>query len=256
MMNRGDPSGLYPPPGPPVYSRPMDEPERAADGAFFSDLSRTADFYLIRHGESEGNARLIMQGRLDLPLNPRGEAQAAAAGAWLADKGVTALFTSPLRRAYRTAEILAAEAGLPGPRPEPVFTELDTGIFTGLSVEEIRKKHPGIYGEFRARSWEAVPGAESSASLYDRALRGWGFLKDRVRETEGALAVVTHGGCLQWMVRATFGCRTWMPLLTTGNCGIFHLSVHPHPEGRPAYLQWKLLNHQPGFDVSATPPVF
>ncbi|MDV7399667.1 histidine phosphatase family protein, partial [Arthrospira platensis SPKY1] len=110
-----------------------------------------------------------------LPLNPRGETQAAAAGAWLADKGVAELYSSPLRRAYRTAEILAAEAGLSGPRPEPVFTELDTGIFTGLSVEEIRERHPDVFEEFRWKSWDAVPGAESSATLYDRALAGWEF---------------------------------------------------------------------------------
>ncbi|NLJ46604.1 MAG: histidine phosphatase family protein [Treponema sp.] len=234
----------------------MDEAHRAADAAFFSDLGRDTDFYLIRHGESEGNARLVMQGLLDLPLNPRGEAQAEAAGAWLADKGVSRLYSSPLRRALRTAELIAARANLPAPRPDPVFTELDTGLFTGLSVPEIREQHPEVYREFRARSWDAVPGAESSASLYERALRAWEFLKARARETEGAVAVVSHGGCLQWMVRATFGCRTWMPLLTTGNCGVFHLNVHPNAPGRSAYLQWKLINSQPESGLSATPPVF
>lgn len=234
----------------------MDDTHRAADSAFFSDLPRETQFFFIRHGESEGNARLVMQGRLDLPLNPRGESQAAAAGSWLADKGVAVLYSSPLRRALRTARIIAEKADLPEPLPEPVFTELDTGIFTGLSVEEIRERHPEIFEEFRWKSWEAVPGAESSASLYDRALKGWELLKARARQTEGALAVVSHGGCLQWMVRATFGCRTWMPLLTTGNCGIFHLTVQPNPGGRPAYLQWKLVNSQPDFGTAATPPVF
>ncbi len=234
----------------------MDGTPSAADSAFFSDLSRETHFYLVRHGESEGNAALIMQGRLDLPLNARGEAQASAAGAWLADKGVTRLYTSPLRRAFRTAEILAARAGLPEPLPVPEFTELDTGEFTGLSVEEIREKFPAVYEEFRWKSWDAVPGAESSASLYARALRGWEFLKARARETEGALAVVSHGGCLQWMVRATFGCRSWMPLLPTGNCGVFHLTVLPTSPGKPVYLQWRLLNSQPAFEGAATPPVF
>ncbi len=234
----------------------MDGSPPAADAAFFADLDRETHFYLIRHGESEGNARLVMQGRLDLPLNPRGEAQAAAAGDWLADKGIGRLYASPLRRAFRSAEIIAARANLPGPLPEPVFTELETGIFTGLSVDEIRERYPEVYEEFRWRSWDAVPGAESSEALYGRALRGWEFLKARAGETEGALAVVSHGGCLQWMVRVTFGCRTWMPLLPTGNCGVFHLTVLPTGPGRPAYLQWKLLNNQPRFEAAATPPVF
>ncbi|MCK7506525.1 MAG: histidine phosphatase family protein [Desulfobacterales bacterium] len=54
----------------------------------------------------------------------------------------------PLRRAFRSAEIIAARANLPGPLPEPVFTELETGIFTGLSVDEIRERYPEVYEEF------------------------------------------------------------------------------------------------------------
>ena len=153
----------------------MDRPFRAADAAFFSDIVRETHFYLIRHGESEGNARLIMQGHLDLPLNSRGESQAVSAGAWLADKGVKRLYASPLLRAFRTAEILASRAGLPAPVAEPLFTELETGSFTGLSLDEIRQRFPEVYEDFRWRSWDAVPGAESSADLADRAFRGWEF---------------------------------------------------------------------------------
>lgn len=234
----------------------MDDSVPAADATFFSDLSRETHFYLIRHGESEANARLVVQGHSDYPLNARGESQAAAAGQWLADKGVTSLSASPLRRAMRTAEIIARWAGLSAPKPEPLFVELDTGRFSGLSMEEIQQRFPEEYGEFRYRSWDAVPDAESARDLARRAADAWAYLKEQAQRTSGAVAVVSHGGFLQWLVRITFGCGTWMPLLPTGNCGIFHLTVLPTKSGKPAYLQWKLLNHQPEFPGEATPPIF
>ena len=150
-----------------------------ADAAFFSDLVRETNFYLIRHGESEANAIRVVQGHIDYPLNPRGEAQAAAAGRWLADKGITSLTSSPLSRALRTAQILAREAELPAPVPEPLFMELDTGCFSGLSLEEARKKYPKEYEDFRSGSWEAVPGAESAESLAKRAISAWSYLKGK-----------------------------------------------------------------------------
>ncbi len=234
----------------------MDPLIPAADSAFFSDISRETHFYLIRHGESEANARRIIQGHSDFPLNPRGEAQAAAAGRWLADRGITSIITSPLRRASRTAEIIAREAHLPEPIPEFLFLELDTGCFSGFSMEELQEKFPVVYASFRSRSWDAVPDAESASDLAERAVRAWIYLKDLAKETSGAVAVVSHGGFLQWLVRITFGCRSWMPLLPTGNCGIFHLTVLPTEAGQPAYLQWKLLNHQAEPGSGTVPPVF
>jgi broad specificity phosphatase PhoE len=234
----------------------MDTLKRAADAAFFANLVRETHFYLIRHGESEANALQVIQGHSDYPLNSRGEAQAAAAGLWLAGKGITSLSCSPLSRARRTAEIIAREARIPAPRPEALFIELDTGCFSGLSLSQIQEKFPQLYEEFRYRSWAAVPDAESAPALAERALRAWEWLKDESLRTPGAVAVVSHGGFLQWLVRVTFGCGSWMPLLPTGNCGIFHLTVLPTQAGKPAYLQWKLLNHQPEFDGGTVPPIF
>jgi len=255
QLNRGCNAGLYPRPER-GYTPAMETQSIAADAAYFSDLARETHFYLIRHGESEANARLIVQGHSDYPLDAQGRSQAEATGDWLSDKGVTSLAASPLVRAMETAEILARRAGLPEPEPEPLFIELDTGCFSGLSMEEIQARFPREYEEFRYKSWDAVPGAESASALAERALRAWTYLKDRARETEGAVAAVSHGGFLQWLVRVTFGCRNWMPLLPTGNCGIFHLTVLPTIAGKPAYMQWRLLDHQPAFRGGTVPPIF
>jgi len=69
-----------------------------------------------------------------------------------------------------------------------------------------------------------------------------------------SLVCVTHAGFIQWLVRATFGCRSWMPLFPTGNCGLFELFAAPSSPGEPAYLQWKRLNFLPAAGSAAAAP--
>lgn len=70
-------------------------------------------FWFLRHGETDWNARSLSQGSTDIPLNARGVAQAEAAAKALRGRGIATIIHSPLARARRTAEIVAAELGLP-----------------------------------------------------------------------------------------------------------------------------------------------
>ncbi len=231
-------------------------PGPAADGQFFAMLREPCRFYIVRHGQSEGNARMIIQGRLDLPLDDSGRMQAAAAGAWLSQKGISSITSSPLSRASETADILCSACGLGAPRLDPEFMEIDTGKFSGLSLEESSKAHPEDYEAFRSMSWDGVADAETSSQVFARAVRGWALLRQRAVSGEKAVACVTHGGFIQWLVRSTFGCRSWMPLLPTSNCGIFELLVEPTGGGRSAYMHWSLLNYQAAGSMKAMPQVF
>jgi probable phosphoglycerate mutase len=221
-----------------------DSMDIAADASFFSSIEKETHFYLLRHGQSEGNARRTFQGRMDLPLADMGRAQARAVGAWLADKGIGTLYASPLLRAAETARIVAQACG-PGAQPhfDETFIEMDTGVFTALGYDEARGRYPEIFAAFQGRSWDAVPGAEKADALYARAMRAWSLLRERARSGEQALACVSHSGFIQWLVRATFGCRVWMPLFSIANCGVFELVVAP-TRSSLAYLQWRNLNLQ------------
>ena len=64
-------------------------------------------FYLIRHGESLYNAEGRIQGQSDVALSPLGLLQAQAIAEALADETIDAIFASPLRRAWQTAEPIA-----------------------------------------------------------------------------------------------------------------------------------------------------
>lgn len=222
----------------------------AADSSFFSSLKAETHFYIVRHGQSEGNAKRIFQGLLDLSLVDEGRAQARSAAAWLAAQDVQVVFASPLLRAAETGRIIADACGAPLSFDESL-RELDTGVFSGLGFDECRVRYPEVYAEFEWKSWEGVPGAERAADLYARAMRAWIFLRDRAAalaneadRNSGSpvrLAAVSHGGFIQWLVRSTFGATSWMPLVSTANCGIFELFVDPTQTGS-AYIQWRRMN--------------
>ena len=224
--------------------------DRIADSAFFSSIREATRFIIV--GQSVGNASRLFQGHLDMPLDERGRAQARGLGQWLAKEAVDAVFSSPLVRAAESARLVAAACSLPGISLDPSFAEIDTGIFTGLGFEESREWHPEVFSAFEAHSWEAVPGAEKAGILYDRAMQAWSVLRSAAEGGNRAIVCVSHGGFIQWLVRATFGGRSWMPLVSTANCGVYELLVQPTHAG-PAYLQWKQLNFQvPEADAAPT----
>lgn len=226
------------------------------DAQFFSDIRKPTSFYILRHGETTANAESRIQGRSEYSLNENGRLQALNLAMYLRNKDIRRLLHSPLARAAETAAIVGLGLGIGTPEVEPQLVELDTGVFTGLTFKEIQERYPAEYASFRYKSWEAVPDAESAEALYVRATAAWGRLKTAALESDGDVAAISHGGTIQWLVRVTFGCRLWNPLLTTGNCGIFELHVAPTGPGLPAYLQWRNFNLLPESETTSTPPVF
>ena len=69
--------------------------------------------YLVRHGETEWNRRGKIQGQADIPLNEKGEALAFLTGQKMKDIPFKRIYTSPLSRARRTAELISGQRGLP-----------------------------------------------------------------------------------------------------------------------------------------------
>ncbi len=206
----------------------------------------SADLYFVRHGESEGNRAGLMQGRTPSRLTEAGRAQARAAGEWFRERGLGLVLTSPLARASQTADIICAAAGLPGPELVEDLTEIDTGVFSGLSMQEARARYPEDWVEFQAKSWDGVPGAERSSDLSARAERIWAELAARSARGASAVLCVTHSGTIQWVVSTSFGGRAWMPLLPAAeNCCVSHLRItNGAPDGRPPshMARWLMIN--------------
>ncbi|GAB2664769.1 acid phosphatase [Saccharopolyspora gloriosae] len=118
--------------------------------------------FLLRHGETEWSSSGKHTGRTDIPLTPRGERLAAAAGRTLADLRSTApliALASPRDRARRTAEL----AGFT-PEVEPLLAEWDYGDYEGRTTPQIREHVP----EWTVWTHPS-PGGESAADVTARA---------------------------------------------------------------------------------------
>ncbi len=129
--------------------------------------------YLLRHGQTEMNARGRYQGRIESPLTERGRAQALAMARALAGRAEGAVvLTSPLIRARRTADIVAAHLGLGDPEPMPGLIEVSMGEWEGMTADEIDAQNPGVRKSFARNEWSFhAPGGETHAQVSARLSR-------------------------------------------------------------------------------------
>lgn len=203
-------------------------------------LEHRVRFYFIRHGESESNKAGVIQGHQNSPLSATGCEHAQAAGRWFADKQINRVFSSPLDRGMQTAATIAAACGISEPEPVAELIEIDTGMFSGKSLATLADDHPNEFGQFQLHSWESVPDAEPIESLRRRAFAVWQHLFAAAHDGTEAMVSVTHGGMLQWLIKATVGHGggAWMPLFAADNCGIF-LFVADH---NGCFGQWLHMN--------------
>jgi probable phosphoglycerate mutase len=105
---------------------------------------------VIRHGESTWNAQGRWQGQADPPLTATGEAQARQAAAALAP--VDAIVASDLRRAARTAALIAEVLGHHPVHLEPRLRERHAGAWQGLTMHEVEAAFPGYLADAAARA--------------------------------------------------------------------------------------------------------
>ncbi len=211
-----------------------------------------ANFYFVRHGESMGNQKNIIQGHKDYPLSSRGRAQAQKVAEWFKNKKVSLIVTSPLSRARETAEIIREKTGTENFIENDNLIELDTGIFSGESLDELPIKYPEVWKNFQQKSWEGVPGAEKTEEIYGRAEKHWKLLLSFLQSNEKAperninIVTVSHAGLIQWLIKASFGHRAWMPLFPMSNTGISLFALNnTDTNGIRTYLyRWEFINFQ------------
>ena len=149
------------------------------------------DIFLLRHGETDWNRDHRCQGIVDLDLNGTGVRQANEVAAYLRHERIHSIYSSNLRRAVQTAEVVSREHGL-SIQIEPNLRELDHGELEGLTFEEIRDK----YGEF-IQKWRSepadllLPGGERLADVAERAWSAVNRIIDRHIE-EHRIVLVSH----------------------------------------------------------------
>lgn len=146
------------------------------------------ELLLIRHGRPES-------GLMDPPLNAEGRAQAEALAGVLAQKPITAVVCSDLRRARETAGIIAAPLGL-DPLPMPGLREwgLPADAMKYVALELLAAGSPQARAIDEGRFMDFVP-KQVDVLAFRRAVAGV-FAEILGAHGAGRVAVVCHGGTI------------------------------------------------------------
>jgi broad specificity phosphatase PhoE len=166
------------------------------------------ELLLIRHGQSTANTTGVWQGQLEFPLSDRGRWQARCVGKALAGEHFDGLYSSPLARAFETAEIIAREAHFPGDAvPVEGLLERHGGLLEGTTDAEREARNPGLVKKLvrlpEEERWNLV-GAENDEAVLERFERAISDI--RTRHAAGArIVVVSHGGAMRVYLRDRFG---------------------------------------------------
>ena len=138
-----------------------------------SEAGETTRVVLVRHGETEWNARGVYQGWQDVPLGARGVAQTMALARSLAGIAIDAAYTSPLSRARETAAAVLRGRGVV-PVAVPELRELSYGVWEGLAPAPRRAAWGDLEDRWIADPWSvAFPEGESLGALAARVLAVW-----------------------------------------------------------------------------------
>ena len=146
--------------------------------------------FLVRHGETDGNAARILQ-RPDVPLNERGVRQAEQLARRLCARGFVAILCSDLVRARMTADPLAAGSRI-AIEESPLLAERNFGDLRGMAYAALAEDPfgPDV----------APPNGEDWPTFHARVADAFAFIVSRRRSANGALVVVTHGLVCRAMV--------------------------------------------------------
>lgn len=175
--------------------------------------------YLVRHGETEGSETKRYKGSIDVPLSEKGILQVEAAAAYVRKRlsdpehsrhlsylrdihkpdaavsrsnGLTAVYSSGLSRAVKSAEIIGAAYGLI-PVIKNDLRERSFGIWEGMSFTEIKERYPAEFEAWAGNPLKYSPmDGESTLQVKERVIVALdGLLAAHNGET---IAIVAHGG--------------------------------------------------------------
>jgi len=144
---------------------------------------------LIRHGETEWNVGEVFRGRIDIELNETGIKQAELLAEYLSKAKVDAIYSSSLKRALKTAEIIARYHKL-DVDIAPGLIDFNYGKWQGLSHQEVKDKYKELYREWINRPDRVkMPAGESLESVRKRAR---GVVNDVIARYKETVVLVSH----------------------------------------------------------------
>ena len=177
--------------------------------------------FIIRHGKTDMNSKMLMQGRSDHPLNETGLRQAAEAAEHLKSVGIRIdkIYSSPLIRAVQTANQLSDGAEIV---IDERLIEMDYGPYEGMDLRDPAPEVIEFFSDF-----VNVPAPEGMEPLPDVTARLGRFLEEIIEEAaEKNVLISTHAiamkGALEYLTPESKG-SYWARNI--GNCDIYTAEV-------------------------------
>ena len=179
--------------------------------------------YFMRHGETVWNTERRYQGMTDIELSEEGLRQAECAAKRFKNIKIDKIYASPLKRAMKTAEKIAAEKGLEI-ISEDDFREIHFGEGEGKTVPELTEKYGESYTNFiREPHKYGFPGEGSVENVINRIKPG---IDRIIAEDEGNVLIVSHGGIIRLMIMYIMGLdSSWFTKMWINNTGVSIIEI-------------------------------
>lgn len=199
---------------------------------------------LVRHGTTAYNEADLLQGRIDNPLSQKGRREAEMLAERLKGQAVDAVFSSPLRRALETAEIVNRFHGSPL-AVVPEFSEIDLGEWEGQRYAEVRERNAEAHRRWISDPDFAVPGGESFSAVCARVRPG---LERILANGRRSILIAGHASVNRAILSVLLGISPAQArLFRTGNAALSRLRLMGSGERRWGTVDlWNSTSHLEG----------
>ncbi len=157
---------------------------------------------LVRHGQTKWNAEEIFRGRTEIELDETGIKQAELLAEYLSDIKIEAIYSSPLMRAKKTAEMVASRHRL-DVQIAPGLVDLDFGKWAGLTLKEVESGYKELFNQWASTPHLAeIPAGESLDDVRGRVTR---VVDEVIARHNGTVVLVTHRAVNKVLICALLG---------------------------------------------------
>lgn len=159
------------------------------------------DFYIFRHGETDYNREKRWQGcGIDTELNENGLKQAEKLIETLEPKNLQIIYSSPLKRAIKTAEIVAEALGVEVKIIKDL-REANLGETEGMRKDEVAVRFQEVYNLWYNEEKDyvdiAFPGGETKRQIHQRMIN---VLENLLKTKENVIGIASHGSSIRYLL--------------------------------------------------------
>ena len=147
------------------------------------------EIIIARHGQTEWNVGEVFRGRADIELDETGVKQAELLAEYLSNAKIDAIYSSPMKRALKTAKAIAGHHQL-DVEIAPGLIDFDFGEWQGLSHQEVKEKYTELY-----KQWTNTPHKvrmPAGETLDDVRKRATGVVNEVIARYEDTVVLIAH----------------------------------------------------------------